>query len=442
MGIRSFVCALTVLGLTALTPTPAEAQVSVTFYDTLSPHGDWVVVENYGRVWRPHRTIVGVDFVPYASGGRWVHSNVGWIFEPSPAWSWGWIPFHYGRWYQDPFNGWVWVPDNVWAPAWVEWRTGGGYIGWAPSPPRYHSHVRHHWYFVENRRFVEPNIWEHRARPVNVDVVYQSTRPISPPSGQAWAPGPQVHEVRAFAPIPIPERKIDGPPPRPIAMFPKDMAPAAPPPPPGTQRGAMPAPSEKLQPVERMVPPPGQREGPPSNKGDPLRAPPPVQREAFQQPQPMQRDPMRAPPPQQPTQQPMQRDMRVPPPVQQQPMQREPMRAPQPMQREPIQREPMRGPPPTQQQPMQREMRVPQQQPQPIQRAPQPMQQPMQRAPMQQPTPQPMQRAPMQQPVPAPQQQPQQQPQGNPRKAAQPMQPFQQAPNSGPQRGTPPGPPR
>jgi hypothetical protein len=28
------------------------------------------------------------------------------------------------------------VPGIEWAPAWVSWRVGGGYVGWAPLPPR------------------------------------------------------------------------------------------------------------------------------------------------------------------------------------------------------------------------------------------------------------------------------------------------------------------
>jgi hypothetical protein len=48
---------------------------------------------------------------------------------------WGWAAFHYGRWAFDERLGWVWVPGNTWAPAWVAWRSGQGYIGWAPLAP-------------------------------------------------------------------------------------------------------------------------------------------------------------------------------------------------------------------------------------------------------------------------------------------------------------------
>ena len=350
----------------ALTPLAAQAQeTSITYYETLSPYGDWVAVEHYGRVWRPHRTVVGVDFVPYASGGRWVHSNYGWAFEPS--WSWGWLPFHYGRWYLDPFNGWVWVPDDVWAPAWVEWRIGGGYVGWAPSPPRHHHHVRSNWYFVQNQHFVEPQIWQHRARAVNADTMFHATQPIPPPSGRPYSYGPSVENVRAAAPLPIPERRFEAPPPRPM-------------PPSGIERGTdrpVPAP---LSPPAAPIQPGFQRAPMPEAM------PPPPLRE--------QRQPMPAPvgPP------PMMRDQRQPQPMPTQPMQRAPMPPQQPMRE---QRAPMPQPMQQQQLPQQpmREQRAPMQQP-----TPQPMQQPMreQRAPMpqpmQQPLPpqQPMQQVPMQ----------------------------------------------
>src|SRR5262245_54374053 len=66
------------------------------FYQTLSPYGDWVYVSHFGRVWRPYRAIVGVDFRPYLTDGHWVYTDYGWSFESD--YDWGWAPFHYGRW--------------------------------------------------------------------------------------------------------------------------------------------------------------------------------------------------------------------------------------------------------------------------------------------------------------------------------------------------------
>src|SRR4051812_15685651 len=86
------------------------ASVSVSFDTALSPYGEWVSVSRVGRVWRPYRTVVGPEFVPYQTGGHWEESEYGWIFVSD--YDWGWAPFHYGRWYMDPYYGWVWIPDT------------------------------------------------------------------------------------------------------------------------------------------------------------------------------------------------------------------------------------------------------------------------------------------------------------------------------------------
>ncbi len=52
--------------------------------------------------------------------------------------SWGWAPFHYGRWAYTGGYGWGWIPGRTYSGAWVTWRTGGagyGYVGWAPLGP-------------------------------------------------------------------------------------------------------------------------------------------------------------------------------------------------------------------------------------------------------------------------------------------------------------------
>ena len=45
------------------------------------------------------------------------------------------IPFHYGRWVNDPDDGWMWIPGYVWSPGWVVWRSNDHYTGWMPMPP-------------------------------------------------------------------------------------------------------------------------------------------------------------------------------------------------------------------------------------------------------------------------------------------------------------------
>jgi hypothetical protein len=103
------------------------------FESSLAPYGQWVDDSSYGHVWVPSQSVVGTDFTPYASSGHWVLSEYGWTWVSD--WDWGWAPFHYGRWVCGLY-GWSWVPGSVWGPAWVSWRSGGGYVGWAPLPPR------------------------------------------------------------------------------------------------------------------------------------------------------------------------------------------------------------------------------------------------------------------------------------------------------------------
>ena len=100
------------------------------FYDNLSPYGQWVSDPSYGNVWVPNE---GGDFRPYGSRGHWAMTDYGntWVSEDP----WGWACYHYGRWTYNPYYGWVWVPGYEWAPAWVSWRYGGGQCGWAPLGP-------------------------------------------------------------------------------------------------------------------------------------------------------------------------------------------------------------------------------------------------------------------------------------------------------------------
>ncbi len=117
-------------------PVDAQPRVGVsinfqTFYDELSPYGEWIDYPEYGYTWRPR---VGSDFRPYATNGSWAYTaDNDWMWNS--GYDWGWAPFHYGRWFYDPYYGWLWVPGYEWSPAWVSWRGGGDYYGWAPIRP-------------------------------------------------------------------------------------------------------------------------------------------------------------------------------------------------------------------------------------------------------------------------------------------------------------------
>jgi hypothetical protein len=124
-----------------LTPTPAvEAEVEQApnvsysyFYDSLSPYGSWVNIEGYGPCWQPTAVVANPDWQPYCDRGHWAYTDCGWCWVSD--YSWGWAPFHYGRWFHHNRWGWCWAPDTLWGPAWVSWRYNDAYCGWAPLPP-------------------------------------------------------------------------------------------------------------------------------------------------------------------------------------------------------------------------------------------------------------------------------------------------------------------
>ncbi|HUJ59807.1 MAG TPA: DUF6600 domain-containing protein [Kofleriaceae bacterium] len=125
---------------------------------TLDGYGQWEDESDYGRVWVPYTTVVGVDFTPYETCGSWAWTTAGWAFNCD--WGWGWLPFHYGRW--GWFRGhWGWVPGHRWGPAWVEWRHGGGYVGWRPLGPGHGRVLDSHWRFAAVSDFGRPHIRSH-----------------------------------------------------------------------------------------------------------------------------------------------------------------------------------------------------------------------------------------------------------------------------------------
>jgi hypothetical protein len=107
------------------------------FRGALDPYGDWVEDPSYGTVWVPSAGAVGTDFTPYVTAGHWSYDNeYVWVSD----YSWGWAPFHYGRWVWVDGIGWEWIPGRAYAGAWVSWRYGWGdwpYVGWAPLGPRW-----------------------------------------------------------------------------------------------------------------------------------------------------------------------------------------------------------------------------------------------------------------------------------------------------------------
>ena len=141
----------------ASAPAPVSYQV---FYDDLSPYGDWIDYSGYGYVWSPYLN-TGGEFVPYCSDGNWIYTDFGWTWNSE--FNWGWGPFHYGRWFNDPLYGWLWVPGYDWAPAWVAWGFYDNYYCWAPLGPGYlfdkdDFNSLHSWTFVPEKKFTSSNL--------------------------------------------------------------------------------------------------------------------------------------------------------------------------------------------------------------------------------------------------------------------------------------------
>jgi len=106
------------------------------FHAALDPYGAWVDDATYGTMWQPSNEAVGNDFAPYETAGHWSYGDdYVWVSD----YSWGWAPFHYGRWVYAT-NGWGWIPGRQYAGAWTSWRTvaSAGYVGWAPLPPTWY----------------------------------------------------------------------------------------------------------------------------------------------------------------------------------------------------------------------------------------------------------------------------------------------------------------
>ncbi len=159
-----------------LTVHTRDIRATTDFYAHLAPHGRWLRVAHHGLVWQPNVAVTGRSWHPYCNEGQWVWTDRGWYWQST--YSWGWAPFHYGRWRLCPERGWYWVPDTVWAPAWVHWRYSDSHFGWAPLPPGAtfqvgvglhfgggsasldcHFGLTHgHYTFVEHRHFLSSNL--------------------------------------------------------------------------------------------------------------------------------------------------------------------------------------------------------------------------------------------------------------------------------------------
>ena len=169
------------------------------FHSTLDPYGTWVEDETYGTVWTPSPSVVGTDFSPYVSAGHWTYdTDYVWVSD----YSWGWAPFHYGRWTYIGARGWGWIPGRTYRGAWVTWRVGyddWGYVGWAPLPPTWYWHhgyaygmsVRPYapYAFCGHGDLFNPHVGGRIVTGTQVGVVAGHTRPYVPASPTVGAGG-------------------------------------------------------------------------------------------------------------------------------------------------------------------------------------------------------------------------------------------------------------
>ena len=185
----------------------ARVTISIqTFYDELSPYGDWVYTPEFGYVWRPYFDSPDA-FRPYSSNGHWVNTDYGWTWVSD--YNWGWATFHYGRWSFDNYLGWMWVPGYEWAPAWVTWGNYGDNYGWAPMGPNIYVNNSNWfapdpwWTFVPRRHFCSNN-WNNYIydRPVQVTNITYITNVYTNnnynSNNNSWYYGPRVSEVERY----------------------------------------------------------------------------------------------------------------------------------------------------------------------------------------------------------------------------------------------------
>jgi hypothetical protein len=178
-----------------------------TFYNQLSPYGDWIYSGDYGYVWRPYFESPE-DFRPYSSAGNWVYTTYGWTWVSD--YDWGWATFHYGRWDFDNYLGWLWIPGYEWAPAWVSWGSYNNYWGWAPLGPNMYADYSSNWEapnmwwtFVPRNQFCSSG-WNSYIydRPVQITNITHITNVYvdnhNYHNNNSWYHGPRVSDVEKY----------------------------------------------------------------------------------------------------------------------------------------------------------------------------------------------------------------------------------------------------
>jgi len=104
----------------------------------LYTYGSWFPMGGYGYCWRPFGMSFG--WSPFSYGGWYQDPFFGNTFIGSAPW--GWLPYHYGGWIFSPAYGWVWAPTGFgfggpvyYRPATAVWVRNGGTLGIVPLHP-------------------------------------------------------------------------------------------------------------------------------------------------------------------------------------------------------------------------------------------------------------------------------------------------------------------
>jgi pyruvate/2-oxoglutarate dehydrogenase complex dihydrolipoamide acyltransferase (E2) component len=128
---------------------PDVAHGYARYHRQLARYGHWGPDPDYGVHWCPRRDLLDPStvFRPYVSRGHWAISDapIGHAPAGSPAWisedadTWGVTTMRHGWWIRveddDAPQQWCWVPGVEETPGRVVWRSGDGFVGWAPEEP-------------------------------------------------------------------------------------------------------------------------------------------------------------------------------------------------------------------------------------------------------------------------------------------------------------------
>jgi hypothetical protein len=107
-------------------------------FGDLYTYGSWFSMGGYGYCWRPFGMSFG--WSPFSYGGWYQDPFFGNTFIGSAPW--GWLPYHYGGWISSPVYGWVWAPTGFgfggpvyYRPVTAVWVRNGGTLGIVPLHP-------------------------------------------------------------------------------------------------------------------------------------------------------------------------------------------------------------------------------------------------------------------------------------------------------------------